>query len=65
MHTALAMGSWLLLWIDVGPRTQEPAATLVAYVVSRVRAISLLFTDGWKASSAALLRRFPEKLLLC
>ena len=23
VHTALAMGSWLLLWVDFGPRTQE------------------------------------------
>jgi hypothetical protein len=33
VHTALAMGSWLLLWIDFGPRTQETAATLIAQVV--------------------------------
>ena len=26
IHTALAMGSWFLLWVDVGPRTQEHAA---------------------------------------
>ena len=56
MHTALAMGSWLLLWIDAGPRTQEPAATLVADVVARVREIPLFLTDGWKTSSAALLQ---------
>jgi hypothetical protein len=33
IHTALAMGSWFLLWVDVGPRTQEMAATLIAQVV--------------------------------
>jgi hypothetical protein len=56
IHTALAMGSWFLLWVDVGPRTQEHAATLVAQVVARVRAIPLFLTDGWKAYSAALLQ---------
>src|SRR5262245_12513117 len=29
-HTALALGSWFLLWGDVGPRTQEQAAVLLA-----------------------------------
>ena len=55
IHTALAMGSWLLLWVDIGPRTQEQAATLVAQVVARVREVPLLLTDGWKAYSPALL----------
>ena len=27
IHTALAMGSWFLLWVDVGPRTQEMVST--------------------------------------
>ena len=27
IHPALAMGSWLLLWVDGGPRPQEMAAT--------------------------------------
>lgn len=49
IHTALAMGSWFLLWVDVGPRTQEHAATLVAQVVARVRDLPLFLTDGWKA----------------
>jgi hypothetical protein len=49
IHTALAMGSWLLLWVDVGPRTQEHAALLVAQVVARVRELPLFLTDGWKA----------------
>jgi IS1 family transposase len=56
IHTALAMGSWFLLWGDIGPRTQEQAAALVAQVVARVRAVPLFLTDGWKAYSAALLQ---------
>ena len=56
IHTALAMGSWFLLWVDVGPRTQEQAAALVAQVVVRVREVPIFLTDGWKAYSAALLQ---------
>ena len=56
LHTALAMGSWFLLWVDVGPRTQEHAAVMLAQVVARVRALPLFLTDGWKAYSAALLQ---------
>ena len=56
IHTALAMGSWFLLWVDVGPRTQEQAAALVAQVVARGRALPIFLTDGWKAYSAALLQ---------
>jgi IS1 family transposase len=56
IHTALAMGSWFLLWVDVGPRTQEQAAALVAQVVARVRVLPIFLTDGWKAYSAALLQ---------
>ena len=56
IHTALAMGSWFLLWVDVGPRTQEQAAMMLAQVVARVREVPILLTDGWKASSAALLQ---------
>jgi IS1 family transposase len=55
-HTALAMGSWFLLWVDVGPRTQEQAALMLAQVVARVRELPLFLTDGWKAYSAALLQ---------
>jgi IS1 family transposase len=55
IHTALAMGSWFLLWVDIGPRTQEQAATLVAQVVARVREVPLFLTDGWKAYRPALL----------
>ena len=56
IHTALAMGSWFLLWVDFGPRTQDTAATLIAQVVARGRALPLFLTDGWKASPAALLQ---------
>ena len=56
VHTALAMGSWFLLWVDFGPRTQETAATLLAQVVARTRQIPLFLTDGWKAYTAALLQ---------
>jgi IS1 family transposase/transposase-like protein len=56
LPTALAMGSWFLLWVDVGPRTQEQAAVLVAQVVARVREVPIFLTDGWKAYSAALLQ---------
>jgi transposase-like protein len=56
VHTALAMGSWFLLWVDFGPRTQETAATLIAQVIARTRALPLFLTDGWKAYTAALLQ---------
>jgi hypothetical protein len=53
LQTALAMGSWFRLWVDVGPRTQEQAATVMAQVVARVREVPRFLTDGWKASSVA------------
>jgi hypothetical protein len=56
VHTALAMGSWFLLWVDFGPRTQDTAATLIAQVVARTRRLPLFLTDGWKAYTAALLQ---------
>jgi transposase-like protein len=56
VHTALAMGSWFLLWVDFGPRTQDMAATLIAQVIARTRQLPLLLTDGWKAYTAALLQ---------
>ena len=56
LHTALAMGSWFLLWVDFGPRTQDRAATLIAQVVARTRQLPLFLTDGWKAYTAALLQ---------
>jgi hypothetical protein len=46
LHTALAMGRWFLLWVDIGPRTQEQAATLVAQVVARVQAVPLFLITG-------------------
>jgi len=49
IHPALAMGSWCLLWGDVGPRTQEQAAALVAQVVARGRNLPMFLTEGWKA----------------
>jgi hypothetical protein len=55
IHTALAMGSLFLLWVDVGPRTQEMAAGMIAQVVARVRSLPMFFTDGWKAYASALL----------
>src|SRR4029453_2612716 len=54
IHTALAMGSWFLLWVDFGPRTQDTAAVLIAQVVARVRHLPLLLTEGGKAYTAAL-----------
>ena len=56
VHTALARGSWFLLWVDCGPRTQDMAATLIAQVVARTQQLPLLLTDGWKAYTAALLQ---------
>jgi hypothetical protein len=56
VHTALAMGSWFLLWVEFGPRTQEQAAMLIAQVVARTRALPVFLTDGWKAYAAALLQ---------
>jgi transposase-like protein len=56
IHTALAMGSWFLLWVDFGPRTQDTAATLIAQVVARVQTLPLFLTDGWKVYPAALLQ---------
>ena len=56
VHTALAMGSWFLLWVDFGPRTQETAAALIAQVIARTRALPLFLPDGWKAYTAALLQ---------
>jgi transposase-like protein len=56
IHTALAMGSWFLLWVDFGARTQDTAAVLIAQVVARVQHLPLMLTDGWKAYTAALLQ---------
>jgi len=56
LHTALAMGSWFLLWGDFGPRTQEHAAGLIAQGVARTRQLPLFLSDGGKPSSAARLQ---------
>ena len=56
VHTALAMGSWFLLWVDCGPRTQETAAPLIAQVVARPQPLPLVLTDGWRAYTAAVLQ---------
>jgi hypothetical protein len=56
VHTALALGSWFLLWVDFGPRTQGTAATLIAQGVARPRQLPLFLTHGWKAYPAALLQ---------
>ncbi len=58
IHTALAMGSWFLLWVDFGPRTQDQAATLIAQVIARVREVPVFLTDGWRPYTAALLQVF-------
>jgi IS1 family transposase len=50
------MGSWFLLWVDFGSRTQDTAAALIAQVVARARQLPLFLTDGWKAYPAALLQ---------
>ena len=56
VHTALAMGSWFLLWVDFGPRTQNTAAALIAQVVARTQALPLFLSDGWKPYIVALLQ---------
>jgi IS1 family transposase len=56
IHTALAMESLFLLWVDVGLRTQEMAAEMLAQVVMRVQSVPMFFTDGWRVYPAALLQ---------
>jgi hypothetical protein len=56
VHTAWALGSWFLLWVDCGPRTPEHAAGLIAQVVARTPQLPLFLSDGWKPSIAALLQ---------
>jgi hypothetical protein len=55
-HTALALGRGVLLWVAFGPRTQATAAARSAPGVARPRQRPRLLTDGWKASTAALLQ---------
>lgn len=56
LHTALAMGSLFILWIDLGPRTTETSAGLIAQVVARLSALPMFLTDGWKAYPRALIQ---------
>jgi hypothetical protein len=37
VHTAWAMGSGFLLWVDCGPRLQDPAAALMAQGIARTQ----------------------------
>ncbi len=55
VHTALAIGSWFLLWIEVEPRTEEQAA-LIVQVAPRTREMPFWLTDEGKAYTAALLQ---------
>jgi hypothetical protein len=56
LHTAIAMGSLFVLWVQWGPRTQESAAILIAQVVARLHRLPVWLSDGWKAYPAALLQ---------
>ena len=56
IHTALAMGSLFILWVEFGARTTATSARLIAQVVARVRDLPLVLTDGWKCYTAALLQ---------
>lgn len=56
IHTALAMGSLFLLWVEFGPRTQDTAARLIAQVVARLCCVPVFFTDGFKAYTQALIK---------
>ena len=56
IHTALAMGSLFLLWVEFGARTTKTSAQLIAQVVVRLRGLPLFLTDGWKCYTTALLQ---------
>jgi hypothetical protein len=56
IHTALVMGSLFVLWVEIGPRTQEMAAGMIAQMVARLQPLPMFFTDGWKAYVTALLQ---------
>jgi hypothetical protein len=62
MHTALAMGRGCLLGVDVGPRTQEHAATLGAPVVARVRGDPPLSHRGLASLSRGIAPRIGRHL---
>jgi hypothetical protein len=56
IFSALAMGSYFILWLVFGERSQENAALLVAQVVARGRGLPVFFSDGWKGYIGALLQ---------
>jgi IS1 family transposase len=56
IHTALAMGSLFILWVEFGPRTTQTAARLIAQVVARLARLPMWLTDGWKPYVAGLLQ---------
>ena len=56
IHTALAMGSLFILWVEFGPRTTATAARLIAQVVACLRGLPVFLTDGWKPYLTALLQ---------
>ena len=56
IHTALAMQSLFILWVEFGARTTATSARLIAQVVARVRELPLMLTDGWKCYTTALLQ---------
>lgn len=56
IHTALAMGSLFLLWVEFGARTTQTSAQLIAQVVARLRTMPLFLTDGWKCYTTGLLQ---------
>ena len=56
LHTALAMGSLFILWVEFGARTGQTSARLVAQVVARLAYLPVWLTDGWKPYATALLQ---------
>lgn len=56
LHTALAMSSLFILWVEFGPRTTQTAARLIAQVVARLAELPMWLTDGWKPYVAGLLQ---------
>lgn len=56
IHTALAMSSLFILWVEFGPRTTRTAARLIAQVVARLAGLPMWLTDGWKPYVAGLLQ---------
>jgi IS1 family transposase len=56
IHTALAMSSLFILWVEFGPRTTQTSARLIAQVVARLAGLPMWLTDGWKPYVAGLLQ---------